>query len=100
MSQSKDESLRKGKLKLNDIVLTTRGSVGHFAYYNESVNYQHLRINSGMVLIRCASKEIDTNYLYSALRSKIVQNQLASLSFGSAQPQLTVRDINNFVIRH
>ena len=33
ISKQKDETLRKGKLKRGDIVLTTRGTVGNVAYY-------------------------------------------------------------------
>lgn len=47
-----DEALRKGKLKRGDIVLTTRGTVGNVAYYDDLVPYEHVRINSGMVIIR------------------------------------------------
>ncbi|HDY92997.1 MAG TPA: restriction endonuclease subunit S [Pseudoalteromonas sp.] len=98
INKTKDEALRKGKLKRNDIVLTTRGTVGQYAFYDETIGYEHLRINSGMVLVRVISKEIKPDYLYSVLKSHIVQKQLSTMSFGSAQPQLTVRDINNFIV--
>ena len=98
IDKTKDEALRKGKLKRNDIVLTTRGTVGQYAFYDETIGYEHLRINSGMVLVRVISKEIKPDYLYSVLKSHIVQKQLSTMSFGSAQPQLTVRDINNFIV--
>jgi type I restriction enzyme, S subunit len=52
INQEKDESLRKGKLKRGDLVLTTRGTVGNIAYYDKNVQFDHIRINSGMVIIR------------------------------------------------
>ncbi|WP_112052463.1 restriction endonuclease subunit S domain-containing protein [Helicobacter monodelphidis] len=50
ISKDKDSILRKGKLEMNDIVLTTRGTIGNVALYNEKVKYQNMRINSGMVI--------------------------------------------------
>jgi len=98
ITKEKDTLLRKGKLKRNDIVLTTRGSVGQYAFYDDSVIYEHLRINSGMVLIRLTSDDVKPDYLYNVLKSQIVNNQISTMSFGSAQPQLTVRGINNFFV--
>ncbi|VPX97142.1 type I restriction-modification system subunit S [Streptococcus pneumoniae] len=51
ITKTKDKLLRKGKLERYDIVLTTRGTVGNVAYYDELIKYKHLRINSGMVPI-------------------------------------------------
>jgi restriction endonuclease S subunit len=36
ISKEKDDDLRKGKLKKGDIVLTTRGTVGNVAFYNDT----------------------------------------------------------------
>ncbi|MGX2947576.1 restriction endonuclease subunit S, partial [Frederiksenia canicola] len=49
ISKEKDEQLRKGKLSRNDIVLTTRGTVGNIALYDENIEFENVRINSGMV---------------------------------------------------
>ncbi|WP_298764087.1 restriction endonuclease subunit S [uncultured Polaribacter sp.] len=98
ISKEKDLLLRKGKLKRFDIVLTTRGSVGHIAYYNESIHFENLRINSGMVLIRTDSKFVVSNYLNRYFRSNQIQNEIKKISFGSAQPQLTVGEIVKFKI--
>lgn len=98
ITKEKDEKLNKGKLKRYDVVLTTRGTVGNFAYFDESVNHDHVRINSGMVILRNTSKYIDAKYQYVVLRSKIVGLQVERMAFGSAQPQLTVKEINLFKI--
>ncbi len=52
IDQERDDLLRKGKLKRGDLVLTTRGTVGNVAYYDETIPFDHIRINSGMVIIR------------------------------------------------
>lgn len=100
ISQERDNLLRKGKLNRGDIVLTTRGTVGNVALYNENVGFENIRINSGMVIIRNDKKMFDTNFLYLLLRSPIIKNQFLSIYTGSAQPQLPIRDIKkiNLVI--
>lgn len=97
ISKEKEESLSKGKLKRGDVVLTTRGTVGNIAYYKDSIPYSHMRINSGMVLLRVENKSrITQDFLYELCKSNILVNQIDRLSFGSAQPQLTVKGISSF----
>lgn len=98
ISREKDERLSKGKLKRDDIVLTTRGTVGNFAHFDSVVSFEHIRINSGMVILRNESAALDTSYLYTLFQSHFVEKQIERLTFGSAQPQLTVKGINEFAI--
>ena len=98
ISREKDERLSKGKLKRDDIVLTTRGTVGNFAHFDSSVSFEHIRINSGMVILRNESPDLDNAFLYVLLQSHFVGKQIERLTFGSAQPQLTVKGINEFWI--
>jgi type I restriction enzyme S subunit len=58
ISKERDELLRKGKLKRNDIVLTTRGTVGNIGFFDDSVKFENIRINSGMVIIRPNEDEL------------------------------------------
>ncbi|MFQ2905410.1 restriction endonuclease subunit S, partial [Aeromonas caviae] len=81
---------RKGRVERGNIVLTTRGSVGQFAYFDDSVPYDVMRINSGMVVIDSSQSELSARFLYALCRSSIVAKQIDAASFGSAQPQLTV----------
>ena len=87
ISKEKDEILRGGKLRRNDIVITTRGTVGNVAYYDECIPYEDIRINSGMLIVRCG-KGINSEYIYYVLRSPEFQKQVRSIQTGSAQPQL------------
>ncbi len=98
ITKSKDELLRKGKLKRKDIILTTRGSVGHFAYFTKDVPYENMRINSGMVILRVKSKEIDPDYLYAFSNSAPLTMHIEDISFGNAQQQLTVAGIKKLPI--
>lgn len=94
INEERDQILRKGKLQKGDIVITTRGTVGNIAYYHERIPYGHIRINSGMVIVRNAGEKFDTDYLYHLLKSPRVKQQYLSFATGSAQPQLPIRDIN------
>lgn len=98
ITKQKDGELRKGKLKRFDLVLTTRGTVGNIAYYDVSVPFDNLRINSGMVLIRIENQNIFSDFIYKCFTADILQNQIKKITFGSAQPQLTVKEINKFKI--
>jgi type I restriction enzyme S subunit len=95
VSKEKDKSLRKGKLNRLDIVLTTRGSLGQFAYYDENIPFKNIRINSGMVILRVENEAIESQYLYNYCRSNIIQSTIKSQAFGNAVQQLTVALINN-----
>lgn len=99
ITQTKDEVLRKGKLKREDIVLTTRGTVGNVALYNNKIPYDNVRINSGMVIFRVNPNDISADYLYHYLRSEMFQNSILCKRSGSAQPQLPIRDIKTMNLR-
>ena len=98
ITEHKDNILRKGKLQRNDVVLTTRGTIGNTAFFNSSVTYDHMRINSGMVILRCNKNEISPAYLYYFLRSPHFHRQVYSLKSGVAQPQLPIRDMKHINI--
>ncbi|MEZ9445050.1 restriction endonuclease subunit S [Vibrio sp. 10N.222.54.F12] len=93
ITQEKDGLLRKGKLKRGDIVLTTRGSVGHKALYTDEVVFDSLRINSGMVLLRHQWKELSNEFVYKSMFTRHFTKQIDVVAFGSAQPALTVKEI-------
>ena len=96
INRTRDELLRKGKLKRNDIILTTRGTVGNFAHYSDEVPFDEVRINSGMVILRNTDAAIDTQFLYAALRNWIFDIEFRKVVSGSAQPQLPIKDFRKF----
>lgn len=88
ISKEKDEILRNGKLLRGDVVLTTRGTIGNLAFYTESVPFENIRINSGMVILRMSS--IINAYFFIqqfSLQLDAIKQRIAS---GSAQPQLPI----------
>ena len=90
ITQEKDDLLRKGKLQRGDIVYTTRGTVGNAALYSESVPFENIRINSGMVILRCHEDIVDKQYLYQVLKSEHFRPYFKKYCTGSAQPQLPI----------
>ena len=93
IDEQKDVQLRKGKLQREDVILTTRGTLGNVAYYNGDVPFEHVRINSGMVILRCEQSKIRPRYLYAYLRSGLFRGQVERMRSGVAQPQLPIRDM-------
>jgi type I restriction enzyme S subunit len=71
ITAQKDAALRKGKLVRNDVVLTTRGTVGNSAFFDRSVPFDHIRINSGMVILRPLPEYLHPRYLYLFVRSPL-----------------------------
>ncbi len=93
VTKEKDESLRKGKLKRGDVVLTTRGTLGNLAFYTDAVPYENVRINSGMVILRMNKQIIDEGFFIEQFRMQVddIKKTIAS---GSAQPQLPISTMN------
>lgn len=94
ITQEKDELLRKGKLKRGDIVLTTRGTIGNIALYDDSIPFDDMRINSGMVIYRYGESFYGP-YIIWLYRSPFIIKQYSLLQTGSAQPQLPIKDMRN-----
>ena len=98
VSSDRDQRLRKGKLNRHDVVLTTRGTVGNSAYFDATISYEHVRINSGMVILRALQPALHPRYLYVLTQSQLFLSQVQALRTGSAQPQLPIRDIERITI--
>ena len=96
--KEKDEALRKGKLKRGDIVYTTRGTVGNAGYYNSSVPYENVRINSGMVILRSNGEIVDARFLYQILKSEYYRPYFKQYCTGSAQPQLPIKNFSQIYL--
>lgn len=87
ITSEKDETLRNGRLVRGDIVITTRGTVGNVALYDDTIPYDNIRINSGMLIVRCGDG-LSREYIYNVLRSAWFYLKIKSIQTGSAQPQL------------
>ena len=72
--------------------------MGNIGYFSESVPHEHVRINSGMVILRASEVGLHHHFLYFVTRSQYFHSQVQALSTGSAQPQLPIRDIKKINI--
>ncbi len=97
ISREKDQALRKGRLQREDVVLTTRGTVGNVAYYDKNVTFENIRINSGMVLLR-AFDGVEAVFLYHLMKSDMLKRKYKEIVSGSAQPQLPIGSLEQVYI--
>ena len=97
ITAEKDKLLRKGKLSRGDVVLTTRGTIGNLAFYDGAVPYEHIRINSGMVILRMKRERITERFFIEQFKMQLasIKEKIAS---GSAQPQLPISTMNKIVM--
>jgi type I restriction enzyme S subunit len=98
ITEEKDRALRKGKLRRNDVIMTTRGTIGNLGVYSNDIAYNHIRINSGMLIFRPNLEVIHPKYLFEVLRSDIIKSQIKRHVSGAAQPQLPIKTLVNFSI--
>jgi type I restriction enzyme M protein len=98
VSKEKDEALRKGKLRRGDVLLTTRGTIGNTGFYDDSVEFDHVRINSGMLIFRADCAYLDGSYLYNFFQSENFRVQRDAIVSGAAQPQLPIRSLKEATI--
>ena len=94
ISAAKDDALRKGKLERGDVLLTTRGTIGNTALYDASVAFDHVRINSGMLIFRPVASQLSSSYLFHFFQSENFRAQREAIVSGAAQPQLPIRSLN------
>lgn len=97
ITEEKDKILRNGKLSRGDVVLTTRGTIGNLAFYDDSVPHEHMRINSGMVILRMKRDCITERFFIEQFKMQLasIKERIAS---GSAQPQLPISTMNKIMM--
>ena len=91
ITPEKHSILKKGHLKKNDILITTRGEIGRIAFVSDdfidaNINAQLIRVNGGSIYPR--------SFLGTALISDYIQNDIQSLVTGTALQQLPVGKFN------
>ncbi|MEQ8745520.1 restriction endonuclease subunit S [Pyruvatibacter sp.] len=88
ISPEKFSSLRSGKLKNLDVLITLRGSVGKFGLFKATEHITTGFINAQLLIIRCLDPKI-VPYLVTCMQSDDFEQQIALLSSGAATPQLS-----------
>ena len=97
ITKEKDELLKKGHLDRGDIVLTTRGTIGNLALYDNLVPYENIRINSGMVILKMNHNLVSERFFIEQFKILLssIKKKIAS---GSAQPQLPISTMNKIIM--
>jgi type I restriction enzyme, S subunit len=95
VSKDRHKLLRKGELQRGDSVLTTRGTIGNVAFYSNSVTYNCMRINSGMLVLRPKIEKLLPAFFYQIMKSAIFQDQAMLFRYGAAQPQLPIATLKH-----
>ena len=101
ISEEKDKELRNGKLILGDFILTSRGTLGNVAYYNENIQkrYSSVRINSAMLILRpLLSDKISPDYILAVLRGNLISDFMKVNQVGSAQPHITKKEFSKIKV--
>lgn len=93
VTEEKDKLMNKGHLSPYDIVLTSRGTLGNVALYDNNIKYQNVRINSGMLIIRPKTTQLSPYFIYALLKSSYMKSAIERFKSGSAQPQLPIKDL-------
>ena len=94
ITPNKFESLSRGKLKRNDIVITLRGTLGSCAVFD--CQFETGFINAQLLIIR--SKGMKALYLHGLLSSKPMNDHFSRIATGVAVKQLTGKQIGSLRI--
>ncbi|MDN5690186.1 restriction endonuclease subunit S [Acinetobacter johnsonii] len=98
ISKQKHEQLRNGTLERDDLIITTRGTLGHIASYDKNVPFDVVRINSGMLILRKTKQNLLNEFMMLLLASPKFQRIIEEQRTGSAQPQLPAKILKEFEI--
>ncbi len=91
ITKKKNDSMRKGKLKVGDILFMNRGEIGKLALISEA--HAGANLNSQIDYLRSYKSEIVNKYLLYYLASGSVSNLLASMKMGSVLTQFPIGDL-------
>lgn len=96
ISEEKYNSLKRGKCRRGDILMTLRGNgTGNSAVFD--CQYEEGFINAQMVILR-PNNLCQAEYLVFQLNCPPVFNNLIQLNSGSAQPQLSASSLKGFEV--
>jgi type I restriction enzyme, S subunit len=99
IGKDRHEKLRNGTLERGDLVLTTRGTLGYIASYDETVPFDVIRINSGMLILRKMDSTHVNEFFKMLIASPLFQRIIDEQRTGSAQPQLPAKILKEFELQ-
>lgn len=99
LTKEKHEELHGGTVQKGDVVITTRGTLGNVAVFDDSVPYEVLRINSCMLILRCNKDIVSPYYLSKFIMSPMFRRLIQKQKSGTAQPQIPANQLRELEIR-
>ena len=85
----------RGHPEPGDMIFVTKGTPGRVAWVPNPVGFC---IAQDMVAIRADKDKIDPKYLFAAIRSKIIQQEIEGLHVGTLIPHFKKGDFNDLLI--
>lgn len=95
ISLEQHESLKKGHIKVGDIIITVRGQIGNVAITTKE--FDDVNINAQLAFLRF-NDQISSKFILYFLQSTLIQNLLFSITTGTALQQLPINRLNNLRI--
>lgn len=92
ISPEKHADLKKGHLKTNDILITTRGDIGTVAFV--APEFDDANINAQIVRLQVDPLKIMPLFLFYLLNSQYIKNQFYRITTGSTLKQLSVQNLH------
>ena len=93
ISEEKYNQLNSGKIQENDVLYCLRGSLGKKAIVKDIPKGA---IASSLVIIRPDIQRLNSDYLFYALESPTVQEQMMQANNGSSQPNLSAKSVSDY----
>jgi type I restriction enzyme S subunit len=94
ISDEKFAQFTKGRVRRNDIIVTTRGNgIGKAALFGGQ--FSAALINAQMLILRANPEEMDPRFLFYQIIGPHSQSQIRGRASGSAQPQIPIRDFRD-----
>lgn len=97
INQKTHEQLKRSQLCENDILFSIAGALGRVAIVSNSI--LPANTNQALAIIRLKeNSNLSLNYLYYYLKSEIIVKEIKAINVQAAQANLSLANINNFII--
>ena len=97
ITEEKFKSLRSGKIKDLDILITLRGSVGKLGLFQATKKFTTGFINAQLLIVRNFERSL-VHFCLTFMKSQVFLNQIFARSSGSATPQLSASQLAEVLI--
>lgn len=90
-----DNAYKRSKLNQRDVLISIRGTTGRVALVSASLDGANITQDTARVRIK---DKIDAQFVYYALQSELVQQQVALHTIGQAVKGINIRDVRELAL--